>query len=293
MDRLRDRCHAFQGGSLDHFRSHGLFLLKPPMSNDFWRSSHVEASRPWLPAYPSGGLPATLPGIVPSGYQFGSISRGPTSFADLESMTTMLNCTRSPHTCPPQIVDSGQVVPASRSTSSNLFPIPDTLSECGSLISAFPLMPQNISETDLPSVPDSKSFEKLAARGVLSPSAGSKPARGDSVLLSSGHTGAPQNPVVVSKPRWFSCSVAGCRRRFKKPEHLSRHMLKHSTEKEFECWVPDCSRQFNRRDNYQSHMKTHAKKRGRNRYVATLDENSPEFDPEFRGELDADGSPVR
>jgi hypothetical protein len=37
--------------------------------------------------------------------------------------------------------------------------------------------------------------------------------------------------------------------------------------------------------------KTHTRRGGRNRYVATLDETSPDYDPEFRGQLSFDGRP--
>ena len=48
-----------------------------------------------------------------------------------------------------------------------------------------------------------------------------------------------------------------------------------------------------RRDNVKAHYATHGKQGGRNRYVATLDRTSPAYDPCFRGQLTADGSPVR
>jgi hypothetical protein len=58
--------------------------------------------------------------------------------------------------------------------------------------------------------------------------------------------------------------------------------------------VPGCHRAFSRRDNLKVHCtKTHARPGGRNRYVATLDETSPDYDPDFRGQLSFDGRPLR
>ncbi|KAJ5288097.1 hypothetical protein N7478_003783 [Penicillium angulare] len=76
-------------------------------------------------------------------------------------------------------------------------------------------------------------------------------------------------------------------------EHLRRHLLSHSGEKHHVCWVLECGRKFSRNDNLNVHYtKTHSKRSGRNRYVATLDNTSPYYDPNFRGELTPDGNPV-
>ncbi|OJJ34786.1 hypothetical protein ASPWEDRAFT_51058 [Aspergillus wentii DTO 134E9] len=92
----------------------------------------------------------------------------------------------------------------------------------------------------------------------------------------------------------FKCKEPGCKGRFKRQEHLKRHMKSHSKEKPHRCWVPGCGRAFSRSDNLNAHYtKTHSKRGGRNRYVATLDENSIDFDPEFRGQLTPDGRPIR
>lgn len=70
-------------------------------------------------------------------------------------------------------------------------------------------------------------------------------------------------------------------------------MKSHSREKPHVCWVPGCQRAFSRSDNLNAHYtKTHSKRGGRNRYVATLDVNSPDYDPEFRGQLTSDGRPI-
>ena len=94
--------------------------------------------------------------------------------------------------------------------------------------------------------------------------------------------------------RKFKCSIIGCRMGFKRRDHLERHTRSHSKEKPYVCWVPGCHRAFSRRDNLKVHCtKTHARSGGRNRYVATLDETSPDYDPDFRGQLSFDGRPLR
>jgi hypothetical protein len=94
--------------------------------------------------------------------------------------------------------------------------------------------------------------------------------------------------------RKFKCKIIGCRMGFKREDHLERHTRCHLKEKPYVCWVPGCHRTFSRRDNLKVHCtKTHTRRGGRNRYVATLDETSPDYDPEFRGQLSFDGRPLR
>ncbi|OGE46694.1 hypothetical protein PENARI_c135G07792 [Penicillium arizonense] len=93
--------------------------------------------------------------------------------------------------------------------------------------------------------------------------------------------------------RKFKCNIIGCRMGFKRQDHLERHTRSHSKEKPYVCWVPGCHRAFSRRDNLKVRCtKTHARPGGRNRYVATLDETSPDYDPDFRGQLSFDGRPL-
>lgn len=99
-------------------------------------------------------------------------------------------------------------------------------------------------------------------------------------------------PPIIKQVQ-FKCKEPGCKGRFKRQEHLKRHMKSHSKEKPHVCWVPGCHRAFSRSDNLNAHYtKTHSKRGGRNRYVATLDETSPDYDPEFRGQLTPDGRPI-
>lgn len=95
------------------------------------------------------------------------------------------------------------------------------------------------------------------------------------------------------KPLEYKCKKPGCHGRFKRQEHVTRHMKSHLNEKAYVCWVPSCGRAFSRGDNLSAHSKTHSKRSGRNRYVSTLDETSPDYDPGYRGDLTPDGRPVR
>jgi hypothetical protein len=65
-----------------------------------------------------------------------------------------------------------------------------------------------------------------------------------------------------------------------------------SDERPYTCWVPECHRTFKRADNLKAHYTTHAKVGGRNRYVATLDNMSSVYSPEFRGQLTLEGWPT-
>jgi zinc finger protein BrlA len=99
-------------------------------------------------------------------------------------------------------------------------------------------------------------------------------------------------PSIIKQVQ-YRCKESGCKGRFKRQEHFKRHMKSHSKEKPHVCWVPGCNRGFSRSDNLNAHYtKTHSKRGGRNRYVATLDETNPDYDPDFRGQLTPDGRPI-
>jgi hypothetical protein len=123
----------------------------------------------------------------------------------------------------------------------------------------------------------------------------------DSSLLDSpvlrkqpGHDFDFEDPEFDMHKRKFNCTINGCRKGFKRQDHLERHIRSHSKEKPHVCWVPGCHRAFARRDNLKVHCKgTHTTHGGRNRYVATLDETSPYYDPGFRGQLSFEGLPLR
>ncbi|TPR10274.1 Complex I intermediate-associated protein 30 (CIA30) family protein [Aspergillus niger] len=102
-----------------------------------------------------------------------------------------------------------------------------------------------------------------------------------------------ENLPPIIKQFQFRCKEPGCKAPFKRQEHLRRHMKTHSKEKPHVCWVPGCHRAFGRSDSLNAHYtKTHSKRGGRNRYVATLDENSSDYNPEYRGQLTPDGRPI-
>lgn len=109
-----------------------------------------------------------------------------------------------------------------------------------------------------------------------------------------GHSLNLANQQFDMHERKFKCKIIGCRMGFKREDHLERHTRSHLKEKPYVCWVPGCHRTFSRRDNLKVHCtETHTRRGGRNRYVATLDETSPDYDPEFRGQLSFDGRPLR
>lgn len=108
--------------------------------------------------------------------------------------------------------------------------------------------------------------------------------------------------VTVIPLNQFECGYADCvnkkgnRKSFKRQEHRKRHMdTVHEKVETFTCWVSKCHKNFSRSDNLRAHIvKTHGKNSSaqRNRYVATLDEKSKFYDPEWEGELTEDGYPL-
>jgi hypothetical protein len=47
-----------------------------------------------------------------------------------------------------------------------------------------------------------------------------------------------------------------------------------------------------RRDKLKEHYVTHGKRKGRNRYMATLDKTASAYNPEFCGQLTPEGWPL-
>lgn len=86
---------------------------------------------------------------------------------------------------------------------------------------------------------------------------------------------APRRPeavlplVVSNQDQPHECPVTGCRRRFKRQEHLRRHERTHTLEKPFEC--DKCGRKFSRSDNLRAHRKTHMRQGGRNVFVPGME----------------------
>lgn len=116
----------------------------------------------------------------------------------------------------------------------------------------------------------------------------------------------PQKELWEQKiDRSFVCSYLDCiskstgrRTCFRRHEHKTRHEnTVHRTKigDQRQCWVPGCkSGPFSRKDNYQTHLNLHGKrsKRQKLRYVASLDKQSNEYDPDWRGQLTAEGYPI-
>ena len=113
----------------------------------------------------------------------------------------------------------------------------------------------------------------------------------------------PKHILEYVEPNKFACDREDCidktgrRKAFKRSEHLKRHMNTcHSGRRDHVCWVEGCKKPFSRSDNLNTHLKqTHGRKSNgqRNRYVATLDENSAFYDPDYKGPLDNEGRPIK
>ncbi|KAJ3289849.1 homeodomain transcription factor ste12 [Borealophlyctis nickersoniae] len=58
--------------------------------------------------------------------------------------------------------------------------------------------------------------------------------------------------------RNYTCTFPSCSRKFKRYEHLRRHVRCHTGEKPFVCPVEGCGKGFSRSDNLSQHAKVHA-----------------------------------
>ena len=113
-------------------------------------------------------------------------------------------------------------------------------------------------------------------------------------------------PVIIPE-NVFPCKYKDCidkqtkkQKKFKRQEHKKRHektVHEKSMHSQHACWVPECKTPpFSRTDNLKSHLKkTHGRLTAgnrRNRYVATQDEQSEFYNPDWIGPLDKHGYPI-
>ena len=85
----------------------------------------------------------------------------------------------------------------------------------------------------------------------------------------------------------------GIRRHFRRKEHRRRHeQTVHRRDEVWSCWV--CARTFSRKDNMTAHFARHGRKAPQQKikYVATLDQNSDYFRPDWQGDLTDEGWPI-
>ncbi|KAG2237488.1 hypothetical protein INT48_005521 [Thamnidium elegans] len=75
------------------------------------------------------------------------------------------------------------------------------------------------------------------------------------------------------------CPVSQCQRKFKRLEHLKRHMRIHTLERPFGCSFPNCHKTFSRSDNLSQHTKTHQRVEDRRRRQQRNDEPMKHLPP--------------
>ncbi|KAG5458536.1 MAG: hypothetical protein BJ554DRAFT_1218 [Olpidium bornovanus] len=94
----------------------------------------------------------------------------------------------------------------------------------------------------------------------------------------SGASGTEGDEADAPASKPHCCHHPGCARRFKRREHLRRHLRTHTSEKPFEC--PVCHKNFSRNDNLTQHIRIHRGSRSQQRnFEAENDDGDPAGSP--------------
>lgn len=81
------------------------------------------------------------------------------------------------------------------------------------------------------------------------------------------------------------CTHPDCQRRFKRLEHLKRHMRIHTLERPFQCTYAGCQKTFSRSDNLTQHLKTHERRESRYHPRLMHEERRPSYHDQYPSEF--------
>ncbi|RCH99193.1 hypothetical protein CU097_012592 [Rhizopus azygosporus] len=80
------------------------------------------------------------------------------------------------------------------------------------------------------------------------------------VYNNSNNSNSINNQCEEEARKPHACDHPNCDRRFRRLEHLKRHMRIHTHEQPFKCTFPGCFKAFSRSDNLTQHKKTHERR---------------------------------